>query len=342
MAAPLLSPPLRPRSRKMHISRFTQLLIFSCVVLFVPTYLYLRPSSYHLSAVEGTQAPKGLVGGEVKMGSQGWGPVAIDEDSTGAGSGSASGSSWSKWVDPARMKSGDFWKSGWKTPWAAVGAVGGSAAKDSGGGSVAPSSPGEVVVAPAAGQVGTAAGVIPAANGGEAFATKMANATAKAELGRHTWHFLHLLTLRFPDKPTPEQRTTLSTFFHTFSLLYPCGECANHFQQLLKEMPVQTSSRMNAALWLCAAHNRVNERLGKPEFPCDKLDESYDCGCGPDPTSSKTILLGPSLPATAGVFASTAGLLQRSEIGGEAEDTKWMMGRSVEECRACRGAFAGR
>ncbi|KAN0066472.1 hypothetical protein ACQY0O_000566 [Thecaphora frezii] len=111
---------------------------------------------------------------------------------------------------------------------------------------------------------------------------KMANATAKAALGRSTWHFLHTMTLRFPDKPTKEQRQTLKTFFETFALLYPCGDCARHFQALIKELPPQTASRMNAALWLCTVHNHVNERLGKHEFPCDKLDESYDCGCGPD------------------------------------------------------------
>jgi hypothetical protein len=29
-------------------------------------------------------------------------------------------------------------------------------------------------------------------------------------------------------------------------------------------------------------HNLVNERLGKPEFDCLTLNETYDCGCGPE------------------------------------------------------------
>lgn len=96
------------------------------------------------------------------------------------------------------------------------------------------------------------------------------------------------MTLRFPEKPTQSDRDTLLRFMTDFSRLYPCGECAEHFQQLLKELPPQTASRMNAALWLCAAHNKVNERLGKPEFPCDKLDETYDCGCGDDKKSTSS------------------------------------------------------
>ncbi|CBQ72028.1 related to ERV2-Flavin dependent sulfhydryl oxidase [Sporisorium reilianum SRZ2] len=112
---------------------------------------------------------------------------------------------------------------------------------------------------------------------------KMANATAKAALGRSTWHFLHTMTLRFPDHPTAQESATLRTFFENFSQLYPCGECAHHFQQLIKDLPPQVGSRKGASLWLCALHNEVNKSLGKDEFPCDKLDESYDCGCGDEP-----------------------------------------------------------
>ncbi|CEH19578.1 thiol oxidase [Ceraceosorus bombacis] len=116
---------------------------------------------------------------------------------------------------------------------------------------------------------------------------KLGNESAKAELGRATWKFLHTMTLRFPDEPSASDREALLSFFHLFSRLYPCGECAEHFQQLLRDLPPQTSSRLAAAGWLCAAHNRVNARLGKAEFPCDKLDETYDCGCGAPKKTSK-------------------------------------------------------
>ncbi|WFD34478.1 hypothetical protein MCUN1_001319 [Malassezia cuniculi] len=114
-----------------------------------------------------------------------------------------------------------------------------------------------------------------------AYAPKMSNDTARQELGRATWKFLHTLTLRFPEKPTEQQSKDFKEFFRLFSLLYPCGDCAAHFQQLLKEMPPQAASRKNAASWLCGAHNKVNARLGKPEFDCNLLDSAYDCGCAP-------------------------------------------------------------
>lgn len=114
-----------------------------------------------------------------------------------------------------------------------------------------------------------------------AYAPKMSNNTAREELGRATWKFLHTLTLRFPEHPTAQQSHDFKEFFRLFSLLYPCGDCAAHFQALLQEMPPQAASRRNAALWLCGAHNKVNARLGKPQFDCDKLDSAYDCGCAP-------------------------------------------------------------
>ncbi|TXT13300.1 hypothetical protein VHUM_00667 [Vanrija humicola] len=115
----------------------------------------------------------------------------------------------------------------------------------------------------------------------------LGNATAKAELGRAAWRVLHLMTLRFPDKPTPDDRETLKNYFHLFARLYPCGECAAHFQKLLKEYPPQTSSRKSASLWLCSLHNMVNKRLGKPDFDCLTLDSTYDCGCnGTNATTS--------------------------------------------------------
>ncbi|KAG9050825.1 hypothetical protein FS837_001935 [Tulasnella sp. UAMH 9824] len=130
---------------------------------------------------------------------------------------------------------------------------------------------------------------------------KLGNATAKAELGRATWKLLHTMTLRFPDasKPTDDQRHALESYFYLFSRLYPCGECAREFQQLLKKYPPQTSSRKTASLWLCYVHNLVNVRLRKPEFDCLKLDETYDCGCGPEGNS--TTAAGPKRDDITGV-----------------------------------------
>ncbi|KAG0657870.1 hypothetical protein C6P46_006152 [Rhodotorula mucilaginosa] len=114
---------------------------------------------------------------------------------------------------------------------------------------------------------------------GHVIMPKLGNATAKAELGRASWKLLHTMAARFPEQPTENERETFKSFLHMFSRLYPCGECAAEFQQLLRKHPPQTSSRGVASMYLCHLHNLVNERLGKDEFDCgENLKEIYDCG----------------------------------------------------------------
>ena len=85
---------------------------------------------------------------------------------------------------------------------------------------------------------------------------------------------------RFPDKPSDDDRVALKTYIQLFARLYPCGECAAHFQKLIKKYPPQTSTRSAAAGWACNVHNKVNKRLEKPLFDCSKIGDFYDCGCG--------------------------------------------------------------
>ncbi|KEF51916.1 uncharacterized protein A1O9_11905 [Exophiala aquamarina CBS 119918] len=108
---------------------------------------------------------------------------------------------------------------------------------------------------------------------------RLGNETLKADLGRAAWKVLHTTMARFPDKPTADESAALNQYLHLFARLYPCGECAEHFQKVLKKYPPQTSSRSSAAAWACFVHNIVNERKGKPIFDCANIGDFYDCGC---------------------------------------------------------------
>lgn len=110
----------------------------------------------------------------------------------------------------------------------------------------------------------------------------LGNETAKAELGRSAWRLLHTIMARFPDTPTADERMALQNYIHLFVRLYPCGECAEHFREIVKKFPPQVSSRSAAAAWACHVHNKVNERLGKDIFDCSKIGDFYDCGCADD------------------------------------------------------------
>lgn len=121
----------------------------------------------------------------------------------------------------------------------------------------------------------------PSASGG-AIMPSLGNETAKAELGRAAWKLFHTTMARFPDKPSSDDSQALKDYIHLFARLYPCGECARHFQQILNKYPPQVSSRSSAAAWACFVHNEVNVSKGKPVFDCANIGDWYDCGCADD------------------------------------------------------------
>ena len=92
---------------------------------------------------------------------------------------------------------------------------------------------------------------------------------------------------RFPEKPSADDRLALKTYIQLFARLYPCGDCASHFQKLIAKYPPQTGSRNSAAGWACFVHNEVNKRLKKPLFDCNNIGDFYDCGCGDDDKKKK-------------------------------------------------------
>ncbi|KAH1148609.1 hypothetical protein GLYMA_15G237900v4 [Glycine max] len=93
---------------------------------------------------------------------------------------------------------------------------------------------------------------------------KSAAPVTKEELGRATWTFLHILAAQVQMLPR----------------IYPCGECRDHFKEVLRANPVQTGSHAEFSQWLCHVHNVVNRSLGKPIFPCERVDARWgklDC-----------------------------------------------------------------
>ena len=144
---------------------------------------------------------------------------------------------------------------------------------------------------------------------GEATAHKIENATLKwashvlsaarcswhcilkqrAELGNAAWKVLHTTMAKFPDKPTEEDSASLKSYIYLFARLYPCGDCARHFQKILKTYPPQVASRSTAAAWACHVHNEVNKSLKKEMFDCTKIGDFYDCGCAEDDKTTSKI-----------------------------------------------------
>lgn len=82
-----------------------------------------------------------------------------------------------------------------------------------------------------------------------------------SEWGPILWKTLHDRTEQYEMDIEAELR-----WLNIFTSWIPCGECRNHFIDILKTAPPDLSSPSNYKKWGIAVHNIVNVSLGKPEF----------------------------------------------------------------------------
>ena len=100
------------------------------------------------------------------------------------------------------------------------------------------------------------------------------------ELGRHTWALLHTMASYFPEQPSDTDREHARSFIRGLAHLYPCSHCAEDFREAVAKSPPRVESRSEFHGWVCEQHNTVNEKLGKPAFPCtpETLAERWRLG----------------------------------------------------------------
>jgi FAD-linked sulfhydryl oxidase len=91
----------------------------------------------------------------------------------------------------------------------------------------------------------------------------------REELGRATWVFLHTLAAQFPERPTRQQQRDARAVIDALTRIYPCADCAHHFNDIVRADPPTVSSGPEFQAWMCRAHNAVNRSLGKPVFNCE-------------------------------------------------------------------------
>lgn len=104
--------------------------------------------------------------------------------------------------------------------------------------------------------------------------------SSKEQVGRATWTFLHTLAAQYPEHPTYRQKRDARNLIDIMTRMYPCGECAEHFSEVVKACPPRVNSRHEFSQWMCRVHNIVNRSIGKPEFNCSYVSsrwEAIDC-----------------------------------------------------------------
>jgi hypothetical protein len=83
--------------------------------------------------------------------------------------------------------------------------------------------------------------------------------------GKHLWIFLHAMAAAYPEQPDTNTSQAAYNMIQNLQFLLPCGNCRDHFAQLLADFPPETQNNTTLKQWVLDAHNRVNTRLGKEE-----------------------------------------------------------------------------
>ena len=132
-----------------------------------------------------------------------------------------------------------------------------------------------------------------------------ASALRPEQWGPKAWAFLHAMSFGLPDDcllSTPH-RTAICALLRSLGDLLPCEICRKHIQAELRQDPPEghCEHAKHVQVYLWTVHNRVNARLGKPEFGWDALCEQHTkpthgmCGAaapGPTPVKKCALLRG--------------------------------------------------
>lgn len=98
------------------------------------------------------------------------------------------------------------------------------------------------------------------------------------QLGQAGWTFLHTMTGKYPQIPTPSEKNDMKNFLNLFSRVYPCDWCAKDFEKYIRENSPKVESREELGRWMCEAHNHVNKKLKKEEFDCNFWQQRWVVG----------------------------------------------------------------
>ena len=99
------------------------------------------------------------------------------------------------------------------------------------------------------------------------------------EIGRSSWTLLHTLSVYLPENELSEQQQRDAGELMTIlSRNYPCNHCADDLKKDLKDDPPKVKTGKEFANWICQLHNKVNVKLGKPEFDCSQVYQRWKDG----------------------------------------------------------------
>lgn len=85
--------------------------------------------------------------------------------------------------------------------------------------------------------------------------------------GPHMWFFLHTISMCYPLRPNAVTKKRYYEFVQNIPLFIPTEKMSSDFSKLLDEYPVTPylDNRESFIRWVWFIHNKINEKLEKPQ-----------------------------------------------------------------------------
>ena len=95
--------------------------------------------------------------------------------------------------------------------------------------------------------------------------------------GPHYWFFLHTLAMTYPHHPNSVTKKKYYEFIQNLPLFLPVEEISGEFSKLIDKYPITPylDNRDSFVRWMHFIHNKINEKLEKPQISLNDFFVSY-------------------------------------------------------------------
>lgn len=95
--------------------------------------------------------------------------------------------------------------------------------------------------------------------------------------GPHYWFFLHTISITYPHHPNAVTKKKYYEFIQNLPLFIPVESMSGEFSKLIDQYPITPylDNRESFIRWVWFIHNKINQKLEKPEISLSAFYTKY-------------------------------------------------------------------
>jgi FAD-linked sulfhydryl oxidase len=96
--------------------------------------------------------------------------------------------------------------------------------------------------------------------------------------GPHFWFFIHSVAMTYPKTPNDVTKKKYYEFIQNLHLFLPEEKISSSFKNLLADYPITPylDNRESFVRWVWFIHNKINEKLEKPQITLEQFYKEYN------------------------------------------------------------------